>query len=309
MNSEQIGFNPEDKKNHGSAEAESDKFAREQAREKVIDIETKGLGYSSIGRVWWGERPEENKAERWKKFKDKLSQVIEYGLVGLSPAGKRDQERDDIKQRYISTHKELGSDTFVFANIVGRNERYSEVYTRVDRLPTEIADSYYMRFPGISIAVVFDTSRFIETEPMGTRKTNINLHSDKWTFSADDPEISRAFLKAKEVNPEIKIGDAALKNFGKGQFDSPAFDENGYPKPWQEYGFIFFPRIPKRFMKGIVIRNTEDMAKEIPEIVELLIGLFRQKPQFAMPIYDQIGNLIWPEKISHQKLVNQGKKQ
>ena len=274
----------------------------EKTMEKVFDIDTKGTAYSSIGAVDTmftvndfpiGSKQEKETQDReWNTLKEKAQKVLSDGFIGIS---KKDTEEANYKnkEKYIEHAKERKiSIQYVYANIVGRSEGESDkIYA------TEIGNSNWISGVDFSVVVVFDKDFFEEDEP---KRNNLkrSLLKDKWKFSTDDPQVVYFYEKAKKIKPEIIIGDESLKNYGENAtfgLRGKGFDEDGKPHPSQDYGFVFFPRVPKRTFKGLVVKipKDEQYDQRIQEVADAVI-----ESNLEIPIYDTDGNVLWPKKMS-----------
>lgn len=96
-----------------------------------------------------------------------------------------------------------------------------------------------------------------------------------------------------------------------------------------EYGELFYPRVSNRFFKGIIFNYVEPElwkelnpnwnqlyeemkryskirnknAKEIAnEYAQIMIDVFKKKPNLLIPIYDLHGNLWWPKQMSYEEI-------
>ncbi|MFA5831033.1 MAG: hypothetical protein WC878_04370 [Candidatus Paceibacterota bacterium] len=267
---------------------------------KVIDIDTKGTAYSSIdGFYILKEEYKKEEMENWEKLRVKTQKVLNNGLVGLSKEDTGEVEHDGkpIKEKYIERLKEHGiTNQFVYANIVGRAKTNDEKYSS-----TEIGNSFWVSCDDFNIAVIFDKNFFDEVEPQ-LNSAKRSFLNDKYTFNADDPKVVENFDKIKNRKPDVKIGD---KKPGNGGFFSSfikapeGFDENGMPHPHQEFGFVFFPRVPKRTFKGLVVKIPKDESYD--QRIQEVAGLV-QESNLQIPIYDTDGNVLWPKKMSFEEV-------
>ena len=162
----------------------------------------------------------------------------------------------------------------------------------------EIGNSYHM-YSG-DIAVIFDIEDFTESEPTYDREK-----PKPFTFYADDPALASFWKKLKLSNPNIKIGDSSLKNKAPYGANRGQFDEQGNPKPEQEWGFVLAPNIvPERF-KGIVMKMTRsenDKDFSVENLISLQEKIYAEKKENILPIYDANGNLHWPKQMSYEEV-------
>jgi hypothetical protein len=310
----------------------------EKTMGKVFDIDTKGTAYSRIGEIYIDKAPQAEKAtnifsrlkeyaksekekqdeetelnearkkqkeeiaQKWEKLKEEIQNDLEDGRIGLPSKRSKSFILGGKKETYLGELKEQDFfDPLVYANIVGRAETYADVYGEDKKIsPTEIGNSWYMRERDFSVAVLFDKEFFEEVEPK-ERESGRSIFVDKWTFNSDDRGGKTAIEEIKNKKPDVKIGDEILKNYGSNNSDgkAPAFDENGMPKPYQEWGFVFFPRIPKRAFKGLVVNLPKDemYGQRIEEVADLV-----QESNLQIPIYDTDGNVVWPKKMSFEEV-------
>jgi hypothetical protein len=253
---------------------------------------------------------ERQKVVRWKKFLQVILDTFVDGVIGVSYEDSQKIKKDErkIKEKYIKRIKnKKNSDNLVHANIVGRNEKYADVYRNdfSHKSNIDIGNSYYIRRSDFVSAIIFDKEFFKETEPK-EKLSERSLGKDKWSFNANDPGVIEAYEKASSARSEIKIGDEILKNYG--QTNSPiggrAFDQNGLPRPWEEYGFVFFPRVPKRALRGLVVKIPEEEKKynQLKELENKIVETFKQKNGVLIPIYNQEGYLLWPKQMSYEEV-------
>jgi len=275
---------------------------------KVFDIDTKGtaysciVGFSNLGFCDFSAEDEEGKEESakfWKELMEKTQKILDDGLVGLSKddTGEVEYEKKPIKEKYIEHLKEHGiTNQFVYANIIGRAETDDKTHSL-----TEAGNSWWMNISDFNIAVIFDKDFFEEDEPKKNdlQRTFLN---DKWKFNADDPKVVGFYEHVKKIFPDIKIGDARLVKLGrnsKRNVQGKGFDENGMPHPYEEFGFAFFPRVPKRTFKGLVVKIPKDELydQRVQEVADIV-----QESNLQIPIYDTDGNVLWPQKMSFEEV-------
>jgi len=280
----------------------------EKTMRKIIDIDAKGTAYSSI--VGFSNRgfhdPSEESAEKkekaekyWKELIEKIQKILSNGLIGVPTQDtiERKGASKDIKEKYLESLKQHKiSNQFVFSNIVGRSEQEEDKISL-----TKIGNSCWLSISDFNIAVIFDKDFFKEDEPKDKNLKRSFLH-DKWKFNADDPDVIDTLEKAKKLKPYIKYGDEMLKNYGKNaKYDGKgkAFDENGMPHPYEEFGFVFFPRVPKRTFQGLVVKIPKDELynQRIQEVADAVL-----ESNLQIPIYDTDGNVLWPQKMSFEEV-------
>jgi hypothetical protein len=230
----------------------------------------------------------------WKKLTSNISTILHNGLIGVS---KEDfyggvRKKGPIKEKYLErVQKKQTSDLLVYANIVGRSEN-------PDELSNEIGNSYWIRDTDFNVSIIFDKNFFEEVSPKD-RDSWRTLRGDKWKFNADDPGVKSYFEKAQGKKPTIKIGDEMLQNYGFDNYGHKGFDEKGMPRPDTEYGFVFFPRVPKRTFKGLVVKIPKDELydQRIQEVADVVM-----ESNLQIPIYDTDGNVVWPKKMSFEDI-------
>jgi hypothetical protein len=262
---------------------------------KIIDIDTKGTAYSSLGGFYTlKESYKKEEFEKWEKLKEKIQKILRDGLLGLDKSDKMEinewSGNKTIKEKYTERITEgKVSNQLVYANIVGRSPVSDET-----EFSTEIGNSYWVGHRNFSAIIVFDKDFFEETEPT-RNNTERSILNNKWKFNADDPDMINFYEEIKSVIPNIKIGDERAKEIG-GRI---GFDKDGMPKPYQEYGFVFFPRVPKRTFKGLVVKipKDEQYDQRIQEVTDAVV-----QSNLQIPIYDTDGNVLWPKKMSFEEV-------
>jgi len=91
-----------------------------------------------------------------------------------------------------------------------------------------------------------------------------------------------------------------------GEFKS-AVNKRGESMVDEETGFYLSPRIAPRNFKGFVMNLLGDLSEEakktrVTAVVEMQKKVFQDKPELFIPIYDSIGNLLWPKKMSYKEV-------
>ena len=207
------------------------------------------------------------------------------------------KDEGDVKEKYLERLKQYeGKDHLAYFNIVGRSEGFGE-----KEHSTEIGNSLFVHDTDTNFSVIFDKDFFEEDEPKKNdlQRTFLN---DKWKFNADDPKVVGFYEHVKKIFPDIKIGDARLVKLGrnsKRNVQGKGFDENGMPHPYEEFGFAFFPRVPKRTFKGLVVKIPKDELydQRVQEVADIV-----QESNLQIPIYDTDGNVLWPQKMSFEEV-------
>ena len=239
-----------------------------------------------------------------------IKRLIDVLKLGVQGGVNMENERKEYgvqewKESLKSTKKNL-----VHFNIVGRS---FDAWGRRKISPTEIGNSRYMRRQG-SVGIIFDISRMRELPPQhrnigtwcrGRRKRD--------TFRTNSPELHSVWEKLKQKYPDLELGDERIKNYND-IFDGK-FDEEGYPLPDTEYGFVLSPRIQPRSFQGIVI--TKELQKSssyriaTPEeylsewqknAVESVVAAYGEDFDRYLPVYDTDGNLLWPKQMSYEEV-------
>lgn len=64
---------------------------------------------------------------------------------------------------------------------------------------------------------------------------------------------------------------------------------------------MVFNRVAPRLFKGVIIscKDTKEREKLKSDIVEIM----KKKGKDLLPIYDEKGNLLWPQEIYHEDIV------
>ena len=277
-------------------------------KEKLIDIEQLDLGYSLT-------------------TIERLKDIMNEGLVGLSP------DRDGIdrssfgnknsKEEYLADLKKNKKENIpeVFFNIVGRTSYVDEPIAPHEHssLKAGLSNMYSVND---QIVVIFDTSSFNEvdyreeqTQEGWKERSCTNLKHKQFMIHKD---------RENRVNSRGKVV--------------------AYP----DMGFKLSPRVPPRFIKGLVFKNfitlnaselpikldysksfwhngkyykfklsdseglpwkttgweTQDfnpdnLEKRALEIAQIMLDSRGQ----IVPIYDEKGNMWWPQKMSHEEIV------
>ena len=236
----------------------------EKIMEKVQDINLKGTAFSTILDYGYDQR-------------ETFAKIMKEGLLGNDPdlyRGSPKDWKDNVKNRRA----------MVYFNIVGRQQYLDLPGYRDQEGKLEIGENRYMREPK-KAAIIFDVSKFKEIVPRNVKtgqgyfKDRPQVKMKSRTFRAEDSQIDRepgSGLGGFDSNtpiddPELQKGMRRLGAIGFPQGLGKYIDEEGMPKPEDEYGFVLSSRVAPRLFRGIAFRpgiftkTKAEIEKEIEE--------------------------------------------
>lgn len=262
----------------------------EQIMGKVQDIDAKGTAFTSVISV--GSRgskvtPEENRPQVRQNV---LAMILRAGVFGGE--FRRNQK---IPATPLEYHKHLkGGRTSVWFNIIGRMREF--------RPPDQkMKNSVWFHPGGISLIFSLDGYKEVPPDHDGESPKPKTFKGYGIPFSIDykNPEWSKILAKYNIYN------------------------EEGLLNADSDQGFILSPRIPPKRMLGIVFKADEGQTSEswegldrnpyLPptaqeleqragEIAQVMLEVYKDRPDFLLPIYDADGNLYWPKKMDHETI-------
>ncbi|MFH0852687.1 MAG: hypothetical protein V1845_03750 [bacterium] len=258
----------------------------EKVMDKVQDIDKEGTAYSTL--LFFNDAA----------MKNKLESVLKFGLLGTSGL---DDSKNRVGEPFIEAAKWIENvrkkkESAFFFNIVGRTHfsgpafEYREKFGK--NLP-EISNSYWFSREGTKIALLFDDSRFTEKEPIDSPTKKISNRSRVFRANQDygyRDEKGRIFYTSENLfKPGLPIADS-------------------------EFGFVGAFRVPPKSFRGLVLRvnkkqfeqETEDDPKKWEEIINHMVLTmtreYKNKEKLILPIYNFKGDLLWPKKMSYEKI-------
>ncbi|MBC7982139.1 hypothetical protein H7X65_03625 [Candidatus Parcubacteria bacterium] len=313
--------------------------SREQIQEvmdMVVDIKKSSYAYHSIN----GDGHDFNKQ---LKNLSRILKFGLLGSFGGRTESADDVEDDEIKRRFIDKFKNKPAEIRVFANIIGRDiwpkkemgynddwqggEIESHWHNPISLL-FDISDREEI-IPG-------DTGNSVsgEVHPVIQKSEGVKLNQ-MWAKLGDS--LSRGSIFSKE-EAGVLFGDGIFKHYGnnvnfedfkkqvyshenqlrqtidfeelKGKLENAKGFEDVFRNPDTDDGFVVGKRIAPRKFRGIICRvpsyesfeeNSPEDREKVSEIVRAL-GDSGSKTGY-LPIYDQEGNLWWPERISHVDII------
>ena len=245
--------------------------AKKVVMAKVQDLGRPGIAFRVIGSNGYAISGD---IERQVAFAD----CLVSGFKG-SPLPKRDNQGIEVfENEEWSKNARKEHNAVVHFNITGRQILHREkngVGKKVDIPPQEeISCSDWFN----GLAITFDISKFKEEEALINKES---FEQKNHTYRANFPS---GFDKK------------LLKSHGYLRYD-----EQGRIIPIAEYGFVASFRVAPRFFTGIVIHLLPEES-EIEEIIKIMLRADKEKPDLLLPIYDAKGNLLWPQKMSYEKV-------
>jgi len=201
---------------------------------------------------------------------DSLKDIFKDGLLGAKRQegeSRKDAWVRGIKERKTNeTSKEQNS---VWFNILGKtlNAQNKEILRNIN-------ESSYAKKPK-SLSLIFDTSRFKQVDDNDKRYLAPNTY-EKALSDEELPEDDFGYTLAYRVPPRLFKG--LVINI------------------WPEE--VDFDQLPAA-KKDIIYKNAG-----ISELAKIMKDAAGDKKENLVPIYDNKGNLWWPEKKSHKEIVN-----
>lgn len=236
----------------------------ENIMSKVKNICINGTAYTIIGRNETTSI-DINTATR-------LSNVLEDGVLNLNWLKTRLKGiTRDLKPSSFNTVNTRGE---VYFNILGESRKSN------DQDATFFDDDYFpgSSYDGYNLALIFDLSKYT-SEKQKTLENSIEK-DEIWS----KPEKSRGYT----YNGPFRLIRSYVDE-----------DSSEFPKAYDAYGYALSHRIPQRFFEGIVM-HPERLSKD--KILNIVLSEFK-KNDLYLPIYDEFGNLLWPQKLSHEEIV------
>lgn len=151
-----------------------------------------------------------------------------------------------------------------------------------------------------TLTVIFDLNKYkSECEDFIKNVKNLSKEDPAYDATHQKPSKYRAFT----YNSSPK----QIENIAS----SVPLTLDGLPKTDVSYGFTVLNRVPPKFFKGLVLHTLDDVDKQeqnINLVVKKMIEEYSSKPELILPIYDVKGNLLWPEKLTHDQILESAKK-
>ena len=290
------------------------RLARE-AKEKSINWPTEGKSRSQVVQeIWemWNSLPEREKKafeNDWEKEMSNIKRILTRGLLGLTYKDSDGLERKDFKDNALALFEknksqEEGKNVFVHFNITGRGGHEKKHYHNGK---TEIAHSYWVA-PN-TITLLFDLGSFEEMPSEGYESQIYKMENEivGKKYQHNDPQLFGFYEEIKEARGR-DLTREDLKN--KKGYMVESFDEEGRSVPSSEYGFVLTPSVKPTYFRGLVIdlislrgKDFIDVERVVDDLGNLLLRTYGNSPDLLIPIYDTDGNLVWPKKKSHEKIV------
>lgn len=257
--------------------------------DKVQDINEIGVGYSSVT----------DYSNDCKKFNlDKINKTLDHGLLGsfgnrrVRPDfAKTDDWMNRFRQREVA---------WTFFNIVGRTFGPID-----DRKISSNINTGWGSGNHNSINFLIDLSKFEEIAPGSSRMKRAKPMT---YFSQDDLGTGWSEGMTREKYREKQKDNPNFQEYlEKGYFTK----DGDFTRVHSDRGFMA-PRIPRRCLTGIAIGKSEeltdplkiaeDLKEPVEEIIKLQIELYKKNSRLMLPIYDTIGNLLWPKQMSYEEV-------
>lgn len=246
--------------------------------DKLKDINESGTAFSNLSF--------HTDSSRGEASYEKLFYALRQGLLGEGGSGSFDAPGE---QRAESWHKKVRSrdDTLqpkVWFNIVGR---IKGVYGK---------DQIQKATPGRSTSIIFDIDKFSELLPGSLgRVTEVNnVSNSPRKFSAVTQRSVTELIMPEALVPYWK--SLVEKRYGSQLTNSGRTDY----KVHRWAGFAALHRIPPRIFQGIVVGESD--MENLDGIIKTMIGAYTDKPEMLLPIYDESGNLLWPQRLPYEEL-------
>lgn len=257
--------------NTDNLEIKSDEFQltpeiQEMVMKKVRDIDAYGTAFSSLS--FQQEIEDENV---------RFDSILKNGLLGSSGY----HDAGDGSDRLINWHHSVRSEVLkskIWFNIVGR--------MRNVRGPQQIKESGMIDKNGV--AVVFDLDHFKELKPGAL---NIYFKRKKHvsdTFSAN--------VANKGVGYYVSTIFESLqgKNLRTGKGNKFSYKSSSC------HGFMIPFRIAPRLFTGLIANTTDPEFAN--STVQTMLSVYKEKTDNILPVYNTSGDLLWPQRMSHQEV-------
>lgn len=297
----------ENAEQHTVPEAALSPEAIEKIMEKVQDINSKDIAYTSIRRT------------------DRIAEILEQGLLGTVTQqgfGAESEERNRKEEWAQASHGERN--TTVHFNITGRsiNTTPKNSYEGLE-LVGEIGKSEHMNKGGI--AIIFDLTTFKEQEPSQWRHQGTSqktktfrvagqdvLRNIRSRFDLNDPETGKplsdqehGFTLNHRVAPRFFKGLVVFVSISRKPTEKEiqrwlARDEAKTQASGSKIGMAW----KEKNYREIDVENP-DRNGSSPLIKKLAVEMQevnKNNPERLLPIYDIFGNLLWPKQMSYEEV-------
>jgi len=261
----------------------------ETIMEKVMDIDTAGLGYSSISSTWT-----ENPRVMNSIFRNGLfgRETGHENIGGYRLSSKSPQEN---WARNLREHKQ----GHTYFNVVGRTTLENK--KRKPNTP-EIAGNSLS--DDDSVTFYFDLSFFHELN-LDTYKNLVKRKGDIYPLLEKNHRYYGVDVNGLYDNNLTRMNLTSIEDVHRVEDI----------KPVETWGFVTSTRIAPRFFKGIILgdetyesgkgmvsRNPNELQKQVNIYKEKMFNIYKNSPDLFLPIYSTNGNLLWPKQMSYEEV-------
>lgn len=246
--------------------------------DKLKDINELGTAFSNLSF--------HTDSSRGEAFYEKLFHVLRQGLLGAHGWGSSDapgEHRAESWRKNVRRRDNILQPK-VWFNIVGR---IKNVYGK---------NQIQKATPGRTTSIIFDIDKFSELLPGAlSNVTGLNRISNS-------PSKFSAFTErsvTEQIMPEALVPH--WKSLVEKRYSSQLTNSGRTDYKVRRWaGFEALHRIPPRIFQGIVV-GISDM-ENLDGIIKTMISACADKPERLLPIYDESGNLLWPQHLSYEEI-------
>lgn len=227
---------------------------------------------------------------RNKNQLNRVKSIFREGILGGTSGGIGKHNSKEEWAKDVRT----GSRRNVFFNIVGRFSPYSPARRSAKEPVSEMAKTMYFTDhfsangePTDAVAIIFDQKQMQES----WRDNKQELVPGKRKFKSADimgndrePSSEHGFAGPVRVPPRLLKGivfaatDTIMEKEELGERDSRSIKRTAYSK------------------------DPEKWNSRAKKLVEAEIEIDKEKPENLLPVYDVMGNLYWPKKMSYKEV-------
>ena len=256
-------------------------------KNKIQDIDSEGTAFMVLGR--------NETSPIALSLYDRIKKVFSLGVLNSNWLTKiLDDEGENLD--YYQREKLLpkAPKGVVYFNIVGKSAQRK--YGTTEWKNQKIKQNGYLQYPAEdNVAIIFNLDKY-----KSLRKDLLERYF-KLPINSSEPLDADGLLKTRTYSY-----NNTANAFVKSLKDNIPWLEENLPQADEDYGYILSNRIPPKFIKGIVLSSPKGNNEALLENVLATMAL-NAKSENLVPIYDVDGNLLWPERISHEEIEKQNK--
>jgi len=205
--------------------------------------------------------------------------IFKEGFLGTDD-NPHPQQKDERKREWaINARKRDIRKNRIWFNITGRDYLGDRCYK----------DAIYASHGSVTVLFNLQTFQELSSDAHGGWEKYSELYQKKFG-TIPKPKL-QTFARYGSSN--MSIGPLEVLNVEKNR------NERGKEQSSSDTGFTAAFRVNPRLFTGLVI-DLKDSEVDTGNLADVMLNC--GKPERVLPIYDKLGNLLWPVEMSHKKI-------